>query len=53
MFWIDGLIIAVLMGAVAAYAVHPSAPQESWGRRLAVLAPLSLIAGFLLAAVGS
>lgn len=52
MFWIRGVIVTVLIALIAGYSVHPSAPEESWGHRLACLVPLSLIAGFLLAAVG-
>ena len=53
MFWIQGVVISVLFGAVTVYAAYPSAPEESWGHRLACVVPLSLIVGFLLALVGS
>jgi hypothetical protein len=42
------LVLAVLIGAMALWVVHPSAPREPWWHRLACVVPLSLIAGTVL-----
>jgi len=45
------LLLALAFGAMAAFAVHPSAPDEPWWHRLVCLVPLSLIVGAVLAVV--
>jgi hypothetical protein len=43
------LITAVLVGAMAAFVVFPTAPQEPRGRELARVVPLALVVGVVLA----
>lgn len=52
MFVVQWLVISVLVGALSIWLVHPSAPHEPWGHRLACVVPLSLIVGLVLAVVG-
>jgi hypothetical protein len=47
------VLMAVLVGALALWIGHPSAPREPWWHRLACVVPLSLIVGTVLAVVGS
>ena len=49
---LNAALISVMIGLIALFVVHPSAPQEPWGHRLACVIPLSVIAGTILAWVG-
>ena len=53
MFWLHALLLSAMIGVLAGWIVHPSAPQEPWWHRLACLVPLSLIAGTVLTVAAS
>jgi hypothetical protein len=52
-FWYHAALFAVLIGAVALYSAHPSAPREPWWHRLVCVGPLSLLVGVVLAVFSS
>jgi hypothetical protein len=52
-FWYHAVLFAVLIGAVALYGVHPSAPREPWWHRLVCVVPLSLLVGVVLSVFSS
>lgn len=53
MSWDHALLFAVLIGAVALYSTHPSAPREPWWHRLACVVPLALLVGVVLSVFSS
>ena len=52
-FWIDVVVLAVLIGTVVLFAGHTAAAQEPWAHRLACVAPLSLLVGVVLTVFSS
>jgi hypothetical protein len=51
--WYHAVLLAVLIGAVVLYAVHPSAPDEPWWHRLGCVVPLTLLVGVVLSVFSS